>query len=345
MKRRIRKAMCIMLVMCLFAAMTMSCGSSSSASKASDQTETSSENTESKDSGTEAEAPVAEAEAPSGEEAEPSESNEQTENVPEEAAKPTGAAYTISDEVIVDDENCTFTITKAEDDKIWGFTLKVFCENKTEDKTLMFAIGNASVNGYMVDPAWAEEVAPGKKSNGEVTFSSSAFEDIGITAADEVIFSLRVYDSENWGDDAFVDDTFTIYPTGLTADEVTYPDRRTTSTEQVVVDNDDVTFVILDSEVDDIWGYTLHCFIENKTDKALMFAWNDVSVNGYMIDPFWAKDVTPGMRSYTDISFSEEEFEKNEIAAVEEIEYTLRAYDSNDWMDDAVYEETFTYTP
>ena len=134
--------------------------------------------------------------APSGEEAEPSESNEQTENVPEEAAKPTGAAYTISDEVIVDDENCTFTITKAEDDKIWGFTLKVFCENKTEDKTLMFAIGNASVNGYMVDPAWAEEVAPGKKSNGEVTFSSSAFEDIGITAADEVIFSLRVYDSE-----------------------------------------------------------------------------------------------------------------------------------------------------
>ena len=207
--------------------------------------------------------------------------------------------------MIVDDENCTFTITKAEDDKIWGFTLKVFCENKTEDKTLMFAIGNASVNGYMVDPAWAEEVAPGKKSNGEVTFSSSAFEDIGITAADEVIFSLRVYDSENWGDDAFVDDTFTIYPTGLTADEVTYPDRRTTSTEQVVVDNDDVTFVILDSEVDDIWGYTLHCFIE----------------------------------------FSEEEFEKNEIAAVEEIEYTLRAYDSNDWMDDAVYEETLTYTP
>ena len=176
--------MCIMLVMCLFAAMTMSCGSSSSASKADDQTETSSENTESKDSGTEAEAPVAEAEAPYGEEAEPSESNEQTENVPEEAAKPTGAAYTISDEVIVDDENCTFTITKAEDDKIWGFTLKVFCENKTEDKTLMFAIGNASVNGYMVDPAWAEEVAPGKKSNGEVTFSSSAFEDIGITAAD-----------------------------------------------------------------------------------------------------------------------------------------------------------------
>ena len=112
-----------------------------------------------------------------------------------------------------------------------------------------------------------------------------------------------------------------------------------------MVDNDDVTFVILDSEIDNIWGYTLHCFIENKTDKALMFAWNDVSVNGYMIDPFWAKEVTPGMRSYTDISFSEEEFEKNEIAAVEEIEYTLRAYDSNDWMDDAVYEETLTYTP
>ena len=58
-------------------------------------------------------------------------------NAPENESSASEIAYTISDEVIVDDENCIFKITKAEVDSIWGFTLKAYCENKTPDKTLM----------------------------------------------------------------------------------------------------------------------------------------------------------------------------------------------------------------
>ena len=253
--------------------------------------------------------------------------------------------YTITNEVIVDNEACTFKITKAEIDPIWGFSLKVFCENKTSDKTLMFSITEAIVNGYMVDPFWAKEVAPGKKSNETISFSSTDFKDIGITSANEIIFTLRVYDSNDWMAENVVNDSFTIYPTGLSADAIQYPERKTSPTEQVIIDNDDICFVILGTEIDKIWGYTINCFIENKTDKTLMFSWDDVSVNGYMIDPYWVEEVAPNARSYDEIHFLPDKFTENDISTVEEIEFSMRVYDSNDWMADNVYLETLTYKP
>ncbi|MBQ9535022.1 MAG: hypothetical protein IJU78_04195 [Clostridia bacterium] len=258
---------------------------------------------------------------------------------------PNAKTYTIADEVIVDNENCTFKIVKAEVDKLWGFKLKTYCENKTSDKALMFSIDDVSVNGYMSDPFWAEEVAPGKKTNGDITFPSSDFEAIGLSFADEITFTLRVYDSDDWSADDYVKDTFTIYPTGLSASEIVYPERRISATEQVVVDNDDICFIILDQKDDSFWGYTLNCYIENKTDKRLMFSWDDVSVNGFMIDPFWAKGVAPGMKCYSGISFSTSDFEENSITEVENIEYTVRAYDSDNWLSDDIYNNTLTYLP
>lgn len=254
-------------------------------------------------------------------------------------------SYTLSDEVIVDNEYCTFKIIKAEEDNFWGFTLKAYCENKTSDKSLMFSIDDVSVNGYMCDPFWAEQVAAGKKSNDDITFSSTSFKEIGIDTADEITFSLRVHDYDDWMADDFVHDVFTIYPTGLDAASVSYPARRSTSSEKVIVDNDDICFIILENTVDSIWGYTLKCYLENKTDKSVMFNWDDVSVNGFMIDPFWAREIAPGMRGYSDINFSDSEFEENGITEVEEIEFTFNVHDSDDWFANDLFDEVCTYAP
>ncbi len=289
----------------------------------------------------EAEAP-AKAQEPAGKPETSTGAPEKTEDTPK-ASEP--LAYTIADEVLVDDETCTFTIKKARVDPLWGFTLEVFCENKTSDKTLMFSMDGVSINGYMEDPFWAKEVAPGKMTNEDVSFSSTLFEDLQIASADEIRFTLKVYDSEDWGADDFVNDVFTVYPTGLTADRIVCPERRTTAAEQVVVDNGDFCFVILEQEDDPIWGYTLHCYLENRTDKTLMFTWDDVSVNGFMASPYWGEEVAPGMRSYNDVIFPKTDFEKNGITQVEQIEYTMRAYDSDDWLADDIFNETMTYTP
>ena len=112
-----------------------------------------------------------------------------------------------------------------------------------------------------------------------------------------------------------------------------------------LVDNDQVTVTITGVAENGFWGYTLKVFLENKTDKELMFSTDAVSVNGFMCDPFWAASVASGKKANEEISFSESDFEKNGIEAVEEIVFTLQIYDSNNFLAENVLEETFTIKP
>lgn len=256
---------------------------------------------------------------------------------------PVKVAYTIKDELIADSDKYTFKIVEATDDPFWGFSLKVYCENKTTDKTMMFSFDDVSVNGYMTEPLFAEEVAPGKRSNETVNFYD--LEDLGVTTPEEITFTLRIYDYNNWSADNFLKETYSVYPTGLSKDKVTIPPRKTGSSEQAIVDNDKASFIILESKTDEIWGYIVYCYLENKTDKSLMFSWDNVSVNGFMIDPFWADEVAPGKKAYARITFSESEFEKNNITTVEDIEAVLRIYDSSNWSGKDIYKDKLSFKP
>lgn len=86
-------------------------------------------------------------------------------------------------------------------------------------------------------------------------------------------------------------------------------------------------------------------YLVNKTDKVLMFSVNDVSVNGFMCDPFWASEVPVNAREYTSMSWFSSSFEENGITDVKEIELTFRVYDSNDWFAKDVYKETVILNP
>lgn len=250
--------------------------------------------------------------------------------------------YNMAETIIVDDDNCTVIATEIIPDGMWGFTVKVLLENKT-DNNVMFSMDNVSVVGYMIDPFWAQEVAPGKKAVSEISFSNSDLKKCGIASVDEIMFELLVYDTEDWAAEKLVDDTFAIYPTGLTAETVVYPDRQGVEGERVILDNELCVFIVQSVDPDDLWGYTLKCYIENKTDNNVMFTWDGVSVNGFMCDPYWAKTVAGEKRVYTDISFSTSDFETCSIETVTDIEFTLKASDADTY--NTLFAETFAYMP
>ncbi len=114
--------------------------------------------------------------------------------------------------------------------------------------------------------------------------------------------------------------------------------------EVVFVDDENCTFKITGTEEDEIWGYTLKADLENKSEKNLMFSMEDVSVNGYMCDPFWATSVSAGKKAKSDICFSEDDFKEFGIEEVEEIEFTLEVYNEDDFMEDNLVEEVFVLT-
>ena len=119
------------------------------------------------------------------------------------------ASYT---KTLINNNDCTVKITGVDPNGFYGYTLDVYLENKT-NTTLMFAVDDVSVNGYMCDPYFAETVAAGKKSNTEISWFESDFEDSGITTVNTIEFTLKVYDDDNWDAAYLVEQTFTLYPT------------------------------------------------------------------------------------------------------------------------------------
>lgn len=278
------------------------------------------------------------------EESQPESTPESTPTETEAPVSDPGPEYTLKETVIVDDENCTFKIMRIDPDGSMGFSIKVFLENKT-DKTLMFSWEDVSVMGYMINPFWAAEVAAGKKANEDIFFYSSdeAFEECGITSVDEISFLLRVYDSDDWSADDLINDCFTIYPTGLDADAVEYNQRQAVEGETVIVDNEYCTFIIEGAYMDDIWGYTLKYYVENKTDYPILVCWEDVSVNDFMANVFWASSMPVGKREHSEINISDTDFEQYTTETVEIIEFTLSVTNYESY--DEVFSETFTYNP
>jgi len=118
-----------------------------------------------------------------------------------------------------------------------------------------------------------------------------------------------------------------------------------TSKEQVLVEDDNITVKFTGTQEDSLWGYTVKVYLENNTEKDLMFSVDDVSVNGFMCDPFWASTVAAGKKTNEKITFSEAAFAENGIEAVEEISFTLHVYDSNDLSADSLLKKTFTVNP
>lgn len=245
--------------------------------------------------------------------------------------------------IAIDNDECTIKITDIDPDNLWGYTLKVQLENKSAETTYMYSIECASINGVQCDPLFAAEVAAGKKSNGEIHFSDSTLEDNGVGDYTDIEMTFRVYDSSNWLSDPVARETVHIYPYG--EDKASTFVREAKATDNVIIENDYVSAIVTGYRDDPIWGYTVILFLLNKTDKDVMFSVDDASVNGFMADPFFATTVSSGKCAFCSISWSDSTLEANGITTVEEIEFKMRAYDSNNWFGDDFASEIITLNP
>ena len=113
-------------------------------------------------------------------------------------------------------------------------------------------------------------------------------------------------------------------------------------TEQVVVDNDVCTIKITGIDPEGFLGYTLNMYLENKTDKNLMFSVDEASTNGVDNDPFFASEVGAGKKENTSIEFISDLDEI--IGYYSDIYLIFSVSDADDWeADDLVNISTHVY--
>lgn len=242
-----------------------------------------------------------------------------------------------SEEVLIDNEFAKITITKIEGNPKKGYSLKALIENKTEDRNLMYSVISASVDGVAIDPLFASDVAALKKANEEISFRASRFEDdVDITWSD-IMMHIRITDADNWSEEAFVDDYYHIYPLGQ--DKATKYIRSDKEGDIILCDNEYLKALVYEIDEENTFGYTLKLYVENKTDSEMMVSVDDASINGFMIDPFFSMTVLSNAVEFNEVSWSNSKLEENNIEQVENIEFSFKAYDFNNWFSSPYYED------
>lgn len=250
---------------------------------------------------------------------------------------------TFQELTVVDNEQCTIKITGIDADNMWGYTLETYLENKSSDKTYMFSVDSAAVNGVQSDPFFATEVSAGKKANVEISFSDTNLEENGITDFTDIELTFRVYDTDDWSADDVTKTTVHVYPYG--EDKAVTFVRESQDTDNIVIDNENVTVIVTGYEPDEVFGYTVNLFLVNKTEANVMFSVDEASINGYMADPYYATTVAAGKCAFSSISWSDTTFADNGITDVEEIELLFRAYDAENYTANDFATQEVTLNP
>ena len=118
-----------------------------------------------------------------------------------------------------------------------------------------------------------------------------------------------------------------------------------TDVSQVVVDRDDLYFAIKEVRADALLGYTWKAYIENRTDKNLMFSFEKVAVNGVMCDPYWAEVVAAGKKGNCEIIWMHDTLGERGITEVTQVDLTLNVYNDDDYMEAPLMHDPFTVYP
>ena len=232
-----------------------------------------------------------------------------------------------------------------------GLVVKIRCENYSI-YTLDCEISDGVVNNVVFMPSsdgedyWHMEVQPLSNKDGEIIFRRDLAEEYGITAFDYVRINLWVRNKNNWMDYPIYQGEQELYPTEkLSGEGLEEEERKKVPGEKTIADESKFTFTILQTQLRDNGDYVLKACIENKTYEDLTFIWDDVYVNGVLVDPFWSTEVPSGMIRYEDITFSAEDLQKAGVSAVTDVRFTMTAFNTRDWLSYSIYTETSVYRP
>lgn len=110
-------------------------------------------------------------------------------------------------------------------------------------------------------------------------------------------------------------------------------DTSAESLNQVLVDNEYITITLTNFDFDGFYGPEMKVLVENKSDRDIMVSIDDVSVNGFMLDPFWATTISAGKSANESIEWFDSDVEENGITSFETVECTFTGYDDDNYDD------------
>ena len=218
------------------------------------------------------------------------------------------------DGVLVDNELCKIQAVLLEKGEYY-YVLCLLIENRTE-KALKLYVGDVYVNRIECCE-WDCEVPAGATIEEELTLYGVE-KYVGVTDLSditELYLPLEIYDErEAWMDifersqegywpEPIFQQVIYYYPQG---EELYVPYTHERLPEDiVVVDNEELTLLIIGDVYTEDGGYEINLFLENHTDKRVWYEFDELALNGFLCEPFyeWKCDFYPGTGAYGTIEY------------------------------------------
>ena len=77
------------------------------------------------------------------------------------------------------------------------------------------------------------------------------------------------------------------------------------------------------------WGAGVLLYIENNSGQNIIVQCDDMSINGFMVTPFFSADVYDGKKAIDDITIMSSDLENNGITSVDDIELVFKILSEN----------------
>jgi hypothetical protein len=228
---------------------------------------------------------------------------------------------TIDEQVLLDQDDIVITAEEYVYDSIWGEGIKVLVENNS-DQNITVGCNALIVNDYMITDLFSADVAAGKKSNETIYLSSSELEAAGIETVGQVEMYFYVYD-ESWNK-LFDSDCVTVQTSE-------YANMDTTPNDEGTELYNEGGIRIVGKTVDEnsFWGTAILLYIENTSGRNVTIQCDDMSINGFMMTPYFSCDVYDGKKAIDDITIMSSELEDNGIESIDDVELKFNIYDAD----------------
>lgn len=240
-----------------------------------------------------------------------------------EAAEPSSkVTTTIDEQVLIDQAGIVVTATEYVTDKIWGDGVKLLLENST-DKDVTVGCDALIVNDYMISDLFVSDIAAGKKANETLYISSQQLNAAGIENVGKIEIYFHVYDPATY--DTIFDTECVTIQTSEYDNMDTTPDDAGTE----LYNADGIRIVGKTVDENSFWGTAILLYCENNAGRNVGISVDDMSINGFMMSPFFTTTVYDGKKSIDEITVFSNDLEENEIESIEEVELKFHIYDAD----------------
>lgn len=230
---------------------------------------------------------------------------------------------TIEEQVLLDENGLVITAIGMENDSIWGDGINLLIENNT-NQNLSVNCNAVIVNNYMTnDMLFACSVAAGKKANDTLYFASSDLKAANITTIGQIEIYFHVYDSDSY-EEVFNSDCIT-----LQTSEYENMSFTTIDDGPELYNEDGIRIVGKFVDENSFWGTAVLLYIENNTNRNISISCENMSINGFMVTPFFHSTIYSEKMALDDITIMSSELEKNHIDSVDDIELSFHIYDAD----------------